>query len=216
MLHTIASHRARALLLVVGLALILPSHAGAQNPDKTAPPSGRNPADPRPGRTKPQTIRSSGLGRFLVGDPAPDVRLNDHAGRLFHLTTERQTKPWLLVFVRFPAGLADVAAAADGLTALGLGAAIVAPFGRERVLEWVAEPKLPVLFDRASQTARIYGVYDPVTGNPRPGAFLVDRRGRIVWLVSGGLPSGTELVRMTREALEAQAREDSAAQGSAD
>jgi hypothetical protein len=52
-------------------------------------------------------------------------------------------------------------------------------------------------------TARTYGVYDPVTGNPRPGAFLVDQRGKIVWLISGGLPSGGELVRMTREALEA-------------
>jgi hypothetical protein len=215
MLHTIASPRARALLLAAGLALVLPSGAGAQNPDKTAPPTGRNPADPRPGRTKSLQPPAAGLGRFLVGDQAPDVRLNDHAGRLFHLAIERRSRPWLLVFVRQPAGLADVEAVADGLASLGLGAAVIAPFGRERVLEWVATPKLPVLFDRASQTARVYGVYDPVTGNPRPGAFLVDRRGRIVWLVSGGLPSGAELVRMTREALEAQEREDSAA-GSAD
>jgi len=214
MLHTIASHRVRAFLLVAGLALILPVPVRAQNPDKTAPPSGRNPADPRPGRTKSQTVPSSGLGRLLVGDVAPDVRLNDHAGRMYHLATERRTKPWLLVFVRQPDALVDVASAADGLTELGLGAAIIAPFGRDRVLARVATPKLPVLFDRASQTARIYGVYDPVTGNPRPGAFLVDRRGRIVWLVSGGLPSGTELVRMTREALEAQER-DASAQGSA-
>jgi hypothetical protein len=219
MLHTIASPHARALplLTAAGLALVLalPPPAAAQNPDKTAPPSGRNPADPRPGSTKSPPPTSRGLGRFLVGDAAPDVQLNDHAGRPFHLTVERQSKPWLLVFVRRPETLAEVERGADGLAALGLGAAIVAPFGRDKVLEWVPAPKLPVLFDRASQTARIYGVYDPVTGNPRPGAFLVDRRGRIVWLISGGLPSGTELVRMTREALEAQERDAAPAEGSA-
>jgi len=60
------------------------------------------------------------------------------------------------------------------------------------------------LTDRASVTARTYGLFDPLTSNPRPGAFLIDKRGRIVWMISGGIPSGSELVRMTREALEAK------------
>jgi alkyl hydroperoxide reductase subunit AhpC len=94
-----------------------------------------------------------------------------------------------------------------------MGTAVIAPFGRDRVREWVRAPRLPMLFDRASVTARTFGVYDPVTTNPRPGAFLIDQRGRIVWLISGGLPSASELVRMTGEALEAQREEMGAAAG---
>ena len=214
MLHTI-DHRgiALAILCVASLAFVTPPAAVAQ-PGRTTPPTGKNPGDSRPNRTKSPSPPSAALGRFLVGDPAPDVQLNDHAGRRFHLALERRTKSWLLVFIRRPEELADVASIADGLTDLRLGSVVIAPFGRERVLRAVAAPKMSVLFDRASLTARTYGVYDPVTGNPRPGAFLVDQRGRIVWLISGGLPSGTELVRMTREALEANERA-SAAEGTA-
>jgi hypothetical protein len=213
MLHTIAP---RGILLAAfcaaGLALAAPPAADAQ-PGRTTPPTSKNPGDTRGDRSKPAAPPSSALGRFLVGDAAPDVRLNDHTGRAFHLALERRTKPWLLVFIRRPEELAEVEAIGDGLHDLGLGSVVIAPFGRERVLKAIPAPKLPVLFDRASLTARTYGVYDVVTGNPRPGAFLIDQRGRIVWLISGGLPSGTELVRMTREALEASER--ASAEGSA-
>ena len=207
-------NRALALLLVAAALLAAPTVAPAQ-PDRTPPPSGKNPGEVRGDRSKSPPAQSTALGRFLVGDPAPEVRLTDHAGRPFHLTVERRAKPWLLVFIRHTSELTDVEAIGDGLKALGIGSVVIAPFGRERVRQAVAAPRLPVLFDRASMTARTYGVYDPVTGNPRPGAFLVDSRGRIVWLISGGLPSGGELVRMTREALEASEAAASAG-GSAD
>ena len=209
MLDTIAVPRvrlggARLRVLVLALAVVpwLPSPLPAQ-PARTTTPTAKNPGETRGDRSKSPPAQSTALGRFLVGDPAPEVHLNDHAGRAFSLAAERRNKPWLLVFIRRPQELADVEASAEGLGALGIGAVVVAPFGRERVLQAVASPRLPVLFDRASMSARTYGVFDPVTGNPRPGAFLVDRRGRIVWLISGGLPTGVELVRMTREALEA-------------
>lgn len=206
MLDTIVVPRPRrlalALFLVAGASLAAPAGAPAQ-PGRTAPPTAKNPGETRSDRTKSPPAQSTALGRFLVGDPAPEVRLTDHAGRTFHLTSARRAKAWLLVFIRHASELTDVQSIGDDLTALGIGSVVIAPFGRERVLQAVKAPKLPVLFDRASMTARTYGVYDPVTGNPRPGAFLVDPRGKIVWLISGGLPSGGELVRMTREALEA-------------
>ena len=192
--------------LVVASALLLCSvcdtsnRAWAQDPDKTTPtPTG--PA--RTGDTSPSpTPAGTSVGRFLIGDPAPDVNLKDQNGRTFHLAVERKAKPWLLAFVRRPEETVDVETAADGLASLGLGAVIIAPFGRDRQVPYVKSPKLALLTDRASVTAKTYGLYDAVTSNPRPGAFLIDKKGRIVWMISGGLPSGPELVRMTREALK--------------
>jgi peroxiredoxin len=205
MLRTIAWPRGTSAVMLfavlVATALAAPAPARAQV--KTPPPTGSNPGDTRSSRSSTSPPQATALGRFLVGDPAPEVRLTDHVGRTFQLSVERKAKPWLLVFIRRIDELTGVESIGDDLVALGIGSVVIAPFGREKVLERVDRPRLPILFDRASVTARTYGVYDPVTGNPRPGAFLVDRRGRIVWLISGGLPTGTELVRMTREALEA-------------
>ena len=208
-------HLAFLALVVAGVVLLpftsfVPFAAGQT---KTQPPTGKNPGDTRSDRSGSTTPQGLTLGRFLVNDPAPEVNLNDHLGRTFQLSTERKAKPWLLVFIRHADELGDIQSIGPDVHELGIGAVIIAPFGRERVLERVKQPKLPVLFDRASVTARTYGVYDPVTANPRPGAFLVDRRGRIVWFISGGLPSGSELVRMTREALEKA--ESETAEGSA-
>lgn len=196
------------LALVVPGALLMcalgaPSDpARAQDPEKT-PTTSTNPTKTGDATPTP-TPAGMSVGRFLVGDPAPDVKLHDQDNRTFHLTQERRAKPWLLVFVRFPRETAEVETAAEGLSALGMGAVIIAPFGREQQLPFVARPKLSLLHDRASVTARTFGLYDPVTSNPRQGAFLIDKRGRIVWMISGGIPSGPELVRMTREALEAK------------
>ena len=195
--------RSPALVVPIALLLLVTSGpAGAQDPDKIPRPSSTTEGGDKVNLVPSPT--AMGLGRFLVGDLAPDINLNDQAGRTFHLSVERRVKPWLLVFVRRAEETVQVEAAALGLAGIGLGAVIIAPFGRDRQREWVVAPKLPLLTDRASVTARIYGMFDPVTSNPRPGAFLIDRRGRIVWMISGGLPSGAELVRMTREALEAK------------
>lgn len=198
--------------LTLAIALAVAPPAGAQTPDKippvTAPPTSST-AQPAKGTPVPR------IGRMLVGDAAPDVKLTDSQGRTFHLSTARRDRPWLLVFLRKPENIVDPEAAAAGLAELGLGAVVIAPFGPDRVRDLVPSPALPLLFDRASFTARTYGLYDPITSNPRPGAYLVDQKGRIVWLMSGGLPSGAELVRMTREALEAH-EEASATAGAAE
>ncbi len=176
--------------------------ARAQDPDKNSQPIPVT--DPGEENYQSPGPVSTGIGRYLVGDPAPDINQRDQDGRTFHLMEARRTKPWLIVFVRRPQECVDIEAAADGLAGLGLGAVILAPFGRDKQKGWVAAPKLQLLTDRASVNARTYGMYDPVSSNPRPGAFLINRKGRITWMISGGLPSGPELVRMTREALEAK------------
>ena len=176
--------------------------ARAQDPDKNSQP--KPVTEPSDENYKSPGPASTGIGRYLVGDPAPDINQRDQDGRTFHLMEERRTKPWLVVFVRRPQETADIEAGADGFAQLGLGAVILAPFGRDKQHAWVAAPRLPLLTDRASVTARTYGMYDPVTSNPRSGAFLINKKGRITWMISGGLPTGPELVRMTREALEAK------------
>lgn len=211
MLRTIEVSRT-LLALAVACAVLLPStQAGAQA--KTQSTTEKNAPDTRTDRSATAQPQGGALGRFLVGDPAPEVNLNDHVGRTFQLSVERKAKPWLLVFIRRTEELADIESIGGDLQDLGIGSVVIAPFGRERVLERIPRPQLPILFDRASVTARTYGVFDPVTSNPRPGAFLVDERGRIMWLISGGLPSGSELVRMTREAMEVN--EMGTAEGSA-
>lgn len=192
--------RAFGCILVLGCSLVVAAPAGAQDPQKK-PPTAQGGGAPDDPPSAPGARPRSG-GRFLIGDAAPDVNLPGSSGTRFHLATERRTKPWLLVFVRRPGEVTDVDAAAGELAALGLGTAVIAPFGADRVGKRAKGSPLMLLFDRASMSARTFGVYDALTGNPRPGAFLVDRRGRFVWMISGGLPSAGELVRMTREAME--------------
>lgn len=141
-------------------------------------------------------------GRFLVGDSAPDIDLRDHAERRFHLAEARREKPWLIVFARTPEDLVEVERALPGATALGVGLVAIAPFHRDRVTPLIADSQVSLLNDGASRTARVYGVFDAVTSNPRPGVFLVDRSGHILWFMSGGIPGSEELTRLTREALE--------------
>jgi peroxiredoxin len=144
----------------------------------------------------------SRYGRFLVGDAAPDVDLRDQSNRRFHLSTARREKPWLLVFARTPDDVLTVEAVDQQLESLGIGVVAIAPFRRDRVRPLVAEPRVRLLTDGASITARNYGVFDAVTSNPRPALYLIDRSGKILMLMSGGFPGDGELVRLTRESLE--------------
>lgn len=215
MVHVKKWRRAVSLgfVLALGLAFAVAGPARAQDPKKNPSPTTRDEGAPDDGET--QGARGRSMGRFLIGDAAPDVQLNDADGRSFHLTVERRSRPWLLVFVRRPGEVSDIAAAGKELNELGLGTAIIAPFGPARVPTLGPSTHYRMLFDRASMTARTFGVFDPVTSNPRPGAFLVDQRGRFVWMISGGLPSAGDLVRMTREAMEAQAAAQADAQAEA-
>lgn len=194
--------RPRPLVLTVlaacCLVSLLTTFARAQDPASKAPVTQRRDA---PTRTTDGAAIADRVGSFLVGDQAPDLDLDDTAGARFHLDDARRERPWLLVFARTPADLDEARGALDGLAALGVGAVAVAPFHREDATP--GEGALRLLPDHAGHAARTYGMMDALTTNPRAGAFLVDKDGRMVLIVSGGFPSSADLVRMSKEALAA-------------
>ena len=157
------------------------------------------PSPTAPAQGPPSVAR---YGRFLVGDDAPDIDLRDQTEARFHLSDARRQKPWLIVFARVPQDLVEVERGNVDIGTLGVGTVVIAPFHRDRVTPLVSNPQVPLLSDHASRSARVYGVFDPVTSNPYPGVFLVDKAGKILMLMSGGIPDARELNRLTREALE--------------
>ncbi len=141
---------------------------------------------------------SINLGRFLLGDGAPDIDARDQANARYHLAEERREKPQMIVFARIPQEVRGVDAVSKDLEALGIGVIAIAPFRHDRV----GAMHMRLVTDGASINARNYGVFDPVTSNPRPAVFLIDRNGKFQMMMSGGIPVDGELVRLTRESLE--------------
>jgi cytochrome oxidase Cu insertion factor (SCO1/SenC/PrrC family) len=188
-----------ALPMLVAAALALPGDdASAQTGGSKDTHIDYAPSPTTPAQAPPAVSR---YGRFLVGDSAPDIDLNDQADVRFHLGDARHEKPWLVVFARVPEDVVEVEKGRDGAAALGVGQVVIAPFRRDHVTPLVADPQVRLLYDHANRVARVYGVFDPVTSNPFPGVFLIDRSGKILMLMSGGIPDATELTRMTRDAL---------------
>lgn len=138
------------------------------------------------------------IGRFLLGDGAPDIEGHDQAGVRYHLAEERRDKTQLIVFARRPVEVRGVDATLRELEGLGIGVIAIAPFRKDRV----GAMNMRLITDGASINARNYGVFDAVTSNPRPAIFLIDRAGKIQMMMSGGIPVDGELVRLTRESLE--------------
>jgi peroxiredoxin len=172
----------------------------AQEPGKsTHPEDSPGPPGQATSNGPPSVTR---YGRFLVGDSAPDVILQDQASVRYQLGTARREKPQMLVFARTPNDVRTVDEVARELEALGIGVVAIAPFRRDRVVPANKKMNVRLLTDGASITARNYGVWDAVTSNPRPAVFLIDRAGKILMMMAGGFPSDGELVRLTRESLE--------------
>ena len=157
--------------------------------------------DPQPNTGQASTNgppTSLSLGRFLLGDGAPDIDLRDQVNARYHLADERRNKPQMIVFARVPSEVRAVDAVSRELEDLGIGVVAIANFRRDRV----GTMRMRLLTDGASINARNYGVFDPVTSNPRPAVFLIDRSGKFQMMMSGGIPVDGELVRLTRESLE--------------
>ncbi len=190
-------------LTTSGLALCALATTGvlafAQEPASKSSRAEDAPSNANPSQGPPPVSRH---GRFLVGDAAPDIDLRDQDNRRFHLSTARRDRPWLIVFARTPEDVLVIEHVNQDLEDLGIGVVAIAPFGRDRIRPRSGQPRVRLLTDGASITARVYGVFDPVTSNPRPAVYLIDRAGRILMLMSGGFPGDGELVRLTREALE--------------
>lgn len=190
-------------LTTSGLALCALATTGAlsfaHEPATKGSRSEDAPSKANPSQGPPSVSR---YGRFLVGDVAPDVDLRDQDNRRFQLSTARREKPWLMVFARTPEDVLVIEDVNQDLEDLGIGVVAIAPFRRDRIRPRVGQPRVRLVTDGASITARNYGVYDRVTSNPRPALFLIDRAGRILMMMSGGFPGNGELVRLTRESLE--------------
>lgn len=188
-----------ALPALVAMALALPAgEARAQTGGSKDTHIDYAPSPTTPVQAPPAVSR---YGRFLVGDSAPDIDMRDQDERRFHLSEAKRQKPWLIVFARVPEDLVEVEHGIEDAAALGVGMVAIAPFHRDRVTPLVEHPKVPLLYDHASRVARVYGVFDPVTSNPFPGVFLVDRSGKILMMMSGGIPDAPELNRLTKDAL---------------
>ncbi len=194
------SSAVRVVSALVAWALLAatPPGARAQDPSKV-PPTGPSPS--KDGSAAGPAAMTP--GRFLVGDNAPDINLRDSNGKQFQLSKAYKDRPWLIVFTRVPEDAVDVERAFDGLSELGIGAAVIAPFSRDKLADWVPNPRFRLLIDRSSRAARVYGNYDAVSSNPRRGVVLVDRHGKIRLMMSGGIPTSSEIVRLSKEALEA-------------
>ena len=186
--------------VLVALFLALPTVAAtpalAQKVDP-GPKSGSGSGD----ASDPRAPLSNTSGRLLVGDQAPDFDLRDADNKGFRLQRDRSRSPWLVIFARRPVDLVEVERSEPDLASLGVGVVVIAPFTRAKLTPFVPQPRLRLLHDRTSRTARIYGLFDPLTRNPRPGVILVDKTGRILLIVSGGIPSGGDLLRLTRQAM---------------
>jgi len=171
--------------------------AFAQDPGN----KGGHQEDAKPNTGQPSSNGPPGtinIGRFLLGDGAPDIDGRDQSNVRYHLAEERRDKTQLVVFARTPQEVLGVDATLRELQELGIGVIAIAPFHRERV----GPLNMRLITDGASINARNYGVFDAVTSNPRPAIFLIDRSGKIQMMMSGGIPVDGELVRLTRESLE--------------
>jgi peroxiredoxin len=197
------STRALHVLSTPGLALCALATTGllafAQEPTNKGSHSEDAPSNATPSQGPPPVSR---YGRFLIGDSAPDIDLRDQDDKRFHLATARREKPWLIVFARTPDDVLQIETVREDLENLGIGVIALAPFRRDRVRPVLGTARVRLITDGASITARNYGVFDPVTSNPRPAVYLIDRENKILMLMAGGFPGDGELVRLTRESLE--------------
>ena len=201
MRSSIAAHRAAVrFALALCTACALARAATAQEIEKVpvqTPGEERRGDAPGPAATR--------MGRFLIGDQAPDIDLNDEDGRRFQLSLERKARPLLIAFARLPEEAIEIERARGPLDSVGIASVVIAPFHRVRLAELVGTPNVRFLHDRTARIAKLYGLFDAVTSNPRPGAILVDERGRIRLIVAGIMPTRDELVRSATESLQ-QAR----------
>jgi peroxiredoxin len=172
-------------------------NAWAQEIEKTPPVQG---SPSKSGEAQGPT--ATRVGRFLIGDPAPDIEIKDEDGKTFELSAERRSRPVLIGFARQPEDAVELERARAVLESANIGAVVIAPFHRDRVSDVAGTPKITFVNDRSARFARLYGLFDAVTSTPQPGAILVDERQRIRLIVSGIMPAGNELARNAIEAIE--------------
>jgi peroxiredoxin len=75
---------------------------------------------------------------------------------------------------------------ADGTIVLGVSAAL--PQDNRKVFARSGEFPFPLLSDPTLEAHRQWGLLDEATGKPRPGVFIIDRKGEVAWSVDAPQP----------------------------
>jgi peroxiredoxin len=197
-LHSSTVSGAVRLAAVCTFCTVLAAAACAQDFEKSTPPTA--PGEGKPGEAQAPT--ATRLGRYLVGDPAPDIDMKDEDGKDFRLGNARKKGPVLVAFAHDAEDALEIERARAALQGSGISTVLIAPFHRDKLADVAGVPQVTYLHDRTGRIARLYGLYDAVTSTPLPGAILVDERQRIRLIVSGIMPAGAELARSAKEAME--------------
>jgi peroxiredoxin len=179
---------------LLSIALLVPLAALAQKP----PVAPTKPV-PEPPRTKVQKPRPRAtiLGQLYVGQVAPDFELDDAHGHPTKLSSLHGD--WvLLTFAERGREFLRLKGVQSRVRVFGTR---VVGVSREKVgtLRGIARRDsltCLLLADVTGQIAASYGLYDQETAQIEPGLILLDRGGRVRWLVAGPLPPPDALVRL--------------------
>ena len=151
---------------------------------------------------------------LLLGEQVPDFTLDDVGGKSWSLGKTQAEGPIVVVFYLgydCPHCVGQLKALNKDLTKFSeLGARVIAisPDSAEKTKKQFATFgafTFPVLSDPGNKIAQVYGVYLPKPtggeGDPMHGTFVVDRKGKIVWINTGDGPfieNQTLLVEIAR------------------
>ncbi len=130
---------------------------------------------------------------LAIGDPAPDFTLRDQHGQQITLSTYARGKAALLVFYPFAFsgvctgelnGLRDRLGdfETDDTTLIAVSCD---PLYTQRAVADRDGIFFPLLSDfwPHGATTKAYGVFNDISGGPRRSSFIVDKEGRVGWMV---------------------------------
>jgi peroxiredoxin len=140
---------------------------------------------------------------LAIGDPAPDFTLKDQHGQDIKLSTYAQGKAALIVFYPFAfsgvctgelTGLRDRLGdfETDDSTLLAVSCD---PMYAQRAVADRDGIFFPLLSDfwPHGVTARDYGVFDDISGSAKRSSFIVDKDGRVGWMVHNATGEARDL-----------------------
>jgi peroxiredoxin len=140
---------------------------------------------------------------LAIGDPAPDFTLKDQHGQDINLSAYARGKAALIVFYPFAfsgvctgelTGLRDRLGdfETDHSTLLAVSCD---PMYAQRAVADRDGIFFPLLSDfwPHGVTARDYGVFDDISGSAKRSSFIVDKDGRVGWLVHNATGEARDL-----------------------
>jgi peroxiredoxin len=140
---------------------------------------------------------------LAIGDPAPDFTLRDQHGQDVTLSSYAEGKAVLIVFYPFAFSgvctgeltglrdrLGDFETENTTLVALSCD-----PMYAQRAVADRDGIFFPLLSDfwPHGVTAKAYGVFDEISGGPKRSSFIVDKAGRVRWMVHNATGEARDL-----------------------